>query len=232
MVIIGVYREIYKKNMKKAIIYSLVAVSILIFILAATAINSILYGPVSQKTGAAYIDISSEPDQTNISDAEPIVIKNKHGNFLLTPKAEYEISARVISRKNYWWGWDGEMAPIDLALEWGDLPFHPDEPKIKFSQSNRWYYFKYYTNTLNNKFIQDNSSNHHIIPANENIKKAVEKVKKGDMIKLTGYLVYVDGVVNGGTVYWRSSLSRHDRGNGSCEVMYVEQAQIGSKLYK
>ena len=64
-------------------------------------------------------------------------------------------------------------------------------------------------------------------------KRAVLTVKEGDRIRLLGFLVNVDGVEESGRkVWWRTSLSRSDEGNHSCEVFWVTEVQEGNKIYR
>ena len=43
--------------------------------------------------------------------------------------------------------------------------------------------------------------------------------------------VRVDGTFNGVPIGWRSSLSREDTGDQSCEVFYVERLRVGDDVY-
>ena len=69
-------------------------------------------------------------------------------------------------------------------------------------------------------------SNNHLIPADTRVKKAIKKIKKGDHIRITGYLVYIDGKKSDGTTFfWNSSTTRDDDGDGACEVIYVTDVE-------
>ena len=50
----------------------------------------------------------------------------------------------------------------------------------------------------------------------------LKKVEKYDEIYMEGYLVNIESFENGRcTMTWNSSLSRNDKGNGACEIMFV-----------
>jgi hypothetical protein len=55
------------------------------------------------------------------------------------------------------------------------------------------------------------------------VDSALKSVSADDVVSLWGYLVEVRG--DDGWK-WRSSLSRHDTGGGSCEVVWVERLEI------
>jgi hypothetical protein len=63
------------------------------------------------------------------------------------------------------------------------------------------------------------STNVHIIPADDLVGAACKALRVGDLIHLDGELVEATGQ---GIDTWRSSLRRDDSGNGACEAMLVE----------
>ncbi len=67
------------------------------------------------------------------------------------------------------------------------------------------------------------SGNMHMIPANPGVKADLDDVGEGDLVRFSGYLVDASGP-NGFT--WKTSLSRDDTGDGSCELFYVERVLL------
>lgn len=185
-------------------------------------------------TGVAFeaIDVLRDPVQIPAAGIQPITRETTNGRFVLTPVAEYRISAVVVSRREYRSGWNAELSPVDLALAWGELTEPGNLRSVRFRQSNRWYFYRYQSGTFGGSFVALHSSNHHIIPTGENVARAVKSLRKGDSVTLEGYLVNVDGRYRNGTVWWRSSLSRADTGDGACELMLVKRVQLGQYLYE
>jgi len=178
------------------------------------------------------IDITQEPVQVQIS-AEPIPRKIKDGEVTITPLAKYAISAVVVGKKSYSNGWTGEIAPVDIALVWGRLADPKYDKYISYGQSDRWYFYEYKPESpFTNQYIITHSANNHIIPANENIHMAIKAVSKKEKVHLEGYLVKITGHYKGGNVWWNSSLTRSDSGDGSCEVFYVKSVKIGYNVYE
>ncbi|MEI7474975.1 MAG: hypothetical protein WCK67_09380 [bacterium] len=175
----------------------------------------------------------TEPIQTQLNAIEPITIKDGNDFFKITPQANYSIYAKIVSKKEYGWGWDGKLVPMDLALAWGNLLNTKNDNHISYSQSGRWYFFEYDAEyPYDVEYVLNHSANNHIIPADSNIKNALKSVDRGQMVLLDGYLVNVNGLVNGDKVVWNSSLSRTDRGNGACELFYVKSVRIGDRVYR
>ena len=61
-----------------------------------------------------------------------------------------------------------------------------------------------------------------LTPANKTVADKLSLLKRGHVIKISGYLVECrqDHWI------WRSSTSRNDTGNGACEIIYVEDLKI------
>ena len=76
------------------------------------------------------------------------------------------------------------------------------------------------------------SSNTHIVPANGVVARAARRLAPGDVAELAGELVRIEGRNGGETVTWRSSLSREDTGDGSCELLYLRRLRVAGKVYE
>ncbi|MEK7823236.1 MAG: hypothetical protein AAB228_03255 [Nitrospirota bacterium] len=189
--------------------------------------------PAPTDVASGEIDTSSEPEQIPVQNKGQVIINLKNGKFSLKPVAEYSINAEVVSKKSYSYGWQAELAPIDLALAWGKLTEPESEKYVTFSQSDRWYYFEYKNDSpLNESYIVTHSSNNHIIPANENIQLAIKSIKKKDKVILRGFLVNAQGKYDNMDFWWNSSLTRNDTGDSSCEIFYVTKVNNGDYVYE
>ena len=147
-----------------------------------------------------------------------------HRGFRLTPRAELDIRARVLSREDYRFGKESELSPMDLALGWGVMSDQAVLDRIEISQSGRWYRTRYdFPAPVSDQQIIISSSNMHMIPATGAIKKRIRKLRRGDIVHLAGYLV---NVAHDSGWRWQSSLRRDDTGAGACELFYVEQLRI------
>jgi len=192
--------------------------------------------PAPQVSGRATgaIDISQAPQQEELTDDQSFTIANAQGTFTIKPLADYRIAARVASTEHYSRGWDGLLSPVDLALVWGDLDHSEYKEHISYSQHGRWYYYRYDGDfPADTQFIIEHSANNHLIPATDNIRRALKTVRKGDLVLIDGCLVLLTGIsANGRTFSWGTSLSRDDSGAQSCELIYVEQIQVNLDIFK
>lgn len=170
------------------------------------------YTPSAKWDGTVAPDV---PVQTNNDLPPPFA----HGEYTITPLANYSISAVVLRRENYRFDATADLSPIDLALGWGPMSIASNINSLSITQSNRFYYYKWNDKSLiSGRDIAVNSANTHCIPADKNVKKILSSVRQYDLVDMQGYLISAsrkDGY------QWFSSLTRNDTGNGACEIFWI-----------
>jgi hypothetical protein len=164
----------------------------------------------------------SPPVQTNLVTQKKWTV----GEFTVEALAAYDIKARVLSRDNYSMGKESELSPFDLALGWGPMSDQSVIDKIDVSQRDRWYFWHSDMLPIPSQEIYLNSANTHIIPEDENVEDEFDKVYKGSLIEMKGYLVKVTTAEGW---HWISSLRRDDTGGGACELFWVENLTVFDK---
>lgn len=187
---------------------------ILVVILATAygAVDSFLHRELKQPDGVL---APEEPFQASTARG-PL----KHEGFVLDPLAEYDIKARVLSTERYYADPGAKLSPIDLALGWGPMSDSKNLRDLKVSQNGRFYFFGWkQTPPIPESEISKSSANVHIIPADSVVEDQIKAFRPGQIIRLKGLLVRVNGFDGG---EWKSSLTRGDTGPGACELLYVE----------
>lgn len=157
--------------------------------------------------------------------SQAFFVQKGDDNWQIIPRAGYRIAARVLHSKQYD-DWQAGLAPVDLALGWGMLSEPRIDNWISWNQDNRWYYYNYRNVLLTpfpREYVRDHSANVHIIPASEQIEAILRELNGNEIVQLDGLLVDVEAQREGRRVAFRTSLSRHDEGDESCEIMYVER---------
>jgi len=198
--------------MKKALVGLGILIAILVY----------FFYPETVITYPAGITATDQPKQTNIIETK----EWKLDDFNFKALAEYQIKARVLSRNNFSVGKESEISPFDLALGWGPMSDQSVIDKIDISQSNRWYRWKADVLPISAREISLNCANVHIIPKDDNVEERFDKVYKGSLVELRGYLVEV---TTSEGWRWKSSLKRDDTAGGSCELIWVEDLIVLDK---
>lgn len=180
------------------------------------------------------IDVSKDPEQTAALFAQPIIVRVHNIDFKLFPQANYKISGIVLAKNTFFIMDAGaDLAPIDVGLAWGKMAEPEYDKYMSYSSQSRFLQWNYNSNfPFTFEFLNSHVSHNHIIPAGENILKAVKSFKNKEKVYLEGYLVNVESEYNGGKFTWNTSLSRYDKSAGACEVFYVKKVRIGNNFYE
>ena len=166
--------------------------------------------------------VPEAPRQAAADDARAIEM----AGYRLSPRARFEIRARVLSREDYRWDKGANLSPMDLALGWGAMSDQSILERIEISQGARWYHTRYeYPAPLPDSEIIKQSGNVHLLPADALVLEQMKKIRRGHIIRARGYLIDAERADG---FHWKTSLSRLDTGGGSCELFYVERLSIES----
>ena len=193
----------------KYIFFSMAGLALLFWVVVSGVFNA---GSVRQKPG---ILAPESPTQVML----PIHSSFQHKGYRLTPKAAYHVAGKVLSRRRYRFDRMARFSTMDVAMGWKELSDQRIIDQFKVWQRGR---YAAISSSVFNVPI-DKFANIHLIPSSDYVRLQMHKVRKGEIIKLTGMLVDVS---KPGVQTWTTSLSRTDRGLTSCEILWVESIDI------
>lgn len=112
--------------------------------------------------------------------------------YTIAPFARFTVRARLLSAETYRWGRESELSPIDFALGWNDMSNDAVLARLKISQGNRFYFYRWENEPpIPVDAIVRSSANMHLIPASADVHKRLERVPPGATVTLHGWLVDV-----------------------------------------
>lgn len=161
-----------------------------------------------------------DPDQPLQSPASARMPPFRLEKSTVTPLAGFSLQATVLSRENYSFGREADYSPTDLALGWGPMKDPILADKLNISQGNRWFRYGWGADgpPIPLPQIIRHSANMHMVPGDRTVAEALARVRAGQTVRLSGWLVRIDG--DDGW-HWQSSLTRDDSGAGACELVYI-----------
>jgi hypothetical protein len=216
--------------------FFLIVATFAIYSLTAVLIFFLIFRPHSAAIppDISLLQVTDSPIQTRVTgEAANATVWEENGmTWTMQPRASYRIAARVLGNKPYY-DWQSSVSPRDLALAWGDMSNPSVDEWIYGRQANRWYRYEWdSTPPYSSSYIASHTANVHIIPATDNLDKALRQVEKGDLVYLEGYLVDLQ-VRDGDRVgHVNTSLTRDDTGAGACEILYVKRLILDGRLYE
>lgn len=158
------------------------------------------------------------PQQTLIEQAASFAV----GEFTLTPRAEFAVTGKLLSKRRYYWDRLTPLVPWDFALGWGPVSDEAWLAHSRVTQGSRFMYWQLSDSPMTLETVEPASANVHLIPASDSVREALAAAAQGAIVALQGQLVDIrlpDGK------HIPSSLSRRDVGPGACEILYVTHAQ-------
>jgi hypothetical protein len=177
---------------------------------------------------------AAEPQQVLVAAESTIDFEAKGHQVHLTPRATYRITgyAAETSRKLLD-AWDFVM-PLDVALVWGPIADPAVLSHLKFHLSDRYvsYWYDATTPSAAAGLLPSHIANNHLIPASDEVARALARIRIGDLVTLEGKLVDVEIRDGRGKEVFRArtSLTRADVGSGACEILWVESVEAERPL--
>ena len=156
---------------------------------------------------------------------QPVEIDGfEYEGYRLRPRASYHLRARLLSRESYHLGREAELSPLDFALGWGVMSDNRVLDALEISQSGRYFWVRWgEAAPASESEMLRHSANTHLIPADDSVRRALARMRPGQVVALDGWLV--DVAAQDGW-QWQSSLTRSDTGAGACELMWVRSASV------
>ena len=171
------------------------------------------------------------PIQTADGLPEPFDVTRKNVTYTVTPLFGYELWGMIvsyhhsssfidISHKQ----WKDFINTKDICVIWGRNVETGVYERMTFKNRDFTCFYRYPDRETGQLFTENALSNNHLLPADPLVGDTVLRARKGDQIRLKGWLVSYG--IKGAPYARRSSTVRNDRGNGACEVVYVTEFEV------
>ncbi len=194
--------------------------------------NSFHAAGVPDYSGEYRSSIDEDPIQIEVSGKENGAINGRSATIKY--KYYYDITGVVTSVHDYF-GFDlySTYVPRDVCLAWGSLKDSLNNPDISYRQHTRQCGISWKNNVIEEaddafrgafrtKVSHLQMSNNHLIPSTVEVRNQIFGLKRGDHVRIVGYLVNIYSQYEGNLF---SSESRTDSGNGACEIIYVTKVE-------
>lgn len=100
-----------------------------------------------------------------------------HKEHELTPKADFDMMAKVLSQEPYYFDRGAKVSPMDWALGWQVMSDQAIVDQFSFRQNMRWFSWQSERLPIRKLDAQWHMANIHIIPGNEEIALKMKTVR-------------------------------------------------------
>src|SRR6516162_8105801 len=117
------------------------------------------------------------PDDPRQADVETPQITTL-GRWRLTPRARYDVTARILSREDYHFDPLSDLIPEDLALGWGPMSDNRVLRAFKITQGARFYsWAPRQALPIPRQDVIEHSANTHVIPASATVARQLKRLR-------------------------------------------------------
>jgi hypothetical protein len=176
------------------------------------------------KTDIDFNNILS-PVQKNLSDNEQKDIKAGRLKCTIVKKAHYDAVGKVVAKSKPR-DFLRDFMSHDIGLAWGKLPNKSKD--IGFFQRGRGLGGKNNAGFSVN-YVLTHSSNKHLVAANKNALKDIEKIRVGDFVRIEGYLIDFHCKSKNKEEKGTTSMMRGGAEKTKCEIIYTEKVSFLKK---
>ncbi|MDX1592386.1 MAG: hypothetical protein R3283_10505 [Balneolaceae bacterium] len=144
-------------------------------------------------------------------------------HYTLKPTYKIEATSRVIAQRTYWFDDKNQLSPFDFVLGWGDMSDERILSQVQTPINERDFKVEVIRPPLTFNEIRDQILYMHAIPANEEVKSKLAKVREGHIVSLSGYIVDINDRAD---LFWKSSFSKQNSRLDHNQIVYVEEINV------
>lgn len=190
--------------------------------------------PLAWSTAASTpVSLEREPVQEPIEPPERVTVMRGGRTFVIEKLYRYEHSGEVLSATAYDLAWTNDFFDVDVGTIWGPTR-EALKQRFTFQQMGRFLFWRTETEPTQEERLDvtRHIANNHVIPAegSAHLSRAVRFVREGDVVRIKGALVRI--LDESGVVLASSSVVRDDTGDGACEIVWVDELQINSRVFR
>jgi len=171
------------------------------------------------------------PVQSDAGVPEPFEVRRKDVDYTVTPLFSYELWGLIVSYHDAssfidvsHKQWNDFLNTKDVCVIWGRNVETGVYERMRFRNRDFTCYYRFPDQETGELFSESCLANNHLLPDGPLVAEAVRKARKGDQVRFKGWLASYG--VKDAPYQRRSSVTRTDRGNGACEVVYVTEFEI------
>jgi hypothetical protein len=184
-----------------------------------------MYSDVYKRMGGLLPETHAAPVQTGLEGqvTGPSCCKGPYC-WQFTPLHEYAVTAMVFGISHKLASEFDDVMSADVGLLWGENAsgelYRDVKLRVMTDHYEVWW-------KDGQRFNLTDAANTHLASCDEAAFKAAKRIKPGDQVRIRGWLVNARASKEPGETdprkifRWRTSVTRDDKGEGACEILYL-----------
>ncbi len=144
-------------------------------------------------------------------------------DYLINPIRSIKGEVRILKKRRYYLDELHDLMPYDFFVGWDDMSDERNLNHMFINLDARDVHLEFSNHPLSVNQVYNQTDLFHIIPANEDVKKALSQIRNGHIVDFKGHLVSVEKSPN---LTWTSSVNFNEIGTNSNKIIWVEEIVI------
>lgn len=144
-------------------------------------------------------------------------------NSTVIPLRKISGEVRVLERERYFLDNKVSYSPVDVLVGWKALSDERNLDHIHFSLDNRLFEYEFSKPPLPVNEIISQIDLWHLVPSSESIEVQVKKLRKGNIISFTGFIVDIESETDYG---WKSELENPKNQSFKNTIIWITDLQV------
>jgi small nuclear ribonucleoprotein (snRNP)-like protein len=145
------------------------------------------------------------------------------GDYVINPIRSIKGEVRILKKKRYYLDELQDLMPYDFFVGWDDMSDERNLSHMFINLDSRDVHLEFSNHPLSVNQVYSQTDLFHIIPANEETRDVLAKVRNGHIVSFKGHLVSVEKSPN---LTWTSSVNFNEIGTNSNKIIWVEELTV------
>ncbi|BCN93382.1 hypothetical protein THMIRHAM_11670 [Thiomicrorhabdus immobilis] len=147
----------------------------------------------------------------------------RHGDFTYSPLSSFSAEARVLAASKFYFDQKARLSPMTVVIGWGVMSDESVYDQLDIWLDNRTYKWQGDDLPVAKYEIENNTASLHLIPDNDSIADNIAKIRNGDLIEITGFVV---NVKKSSGWKWLTSTSKNKNDEEDGKIIYVKTLKL------
>lgn len=146
----------------------------------------------------------------------------RHGDFTYSPLTSFTAEARVLAASKFYFDQKARISPMTVVIGWGVMSDESVYKQMDIWLDNRTYKWQAEDLQIPKYEVENNTMSLHLIPDNDVIGRDLAKIRNGDLVEISGFVV---NVKKSSGWKWMTATSKN-KNEESGKIVYIKTFKL------